>query len=109
MIKAISSSIFFVGLSLAIVGFATLTGCETSDGNPEDGKRWYEMHNCSSCHGPNGNDGRGPEIADTDLRFSSFVRKLRKGGASIMPGYSEEKIPRQDAADIYEYLKSIRE
>lgn len=100
---------FYLVLPLVFIWFTTLIGCGNPVGNPANGKRWYEMHNCSSCHGPNGNDGRGPEIAGIDMKFGSFEKKLRKGGASIMPEYSKEKIPRQDAADIYEYLKSIKE
>ena len=95
----------FVVSSLLIL--YCLVGCSGPEGNPADGKRWYEMHNCSSCHGFKGNDGRSPQIAGITLSFSSFVRKLRKGGASIMPEYPESKISENDAADIYSYLKSL--
>jgi mono/diheme cytochrome c family protein len=83
-----------------------LGACSGPAGDPENGKRWYMMHNCSSCHGPNGNDGRAANIAGIKMSFGGFVRKLRTTDAPIMPAFPESKISRQDAADIYSYLKS---
>jgi mono/diheme cytochrome c family protein len=82
-------------------------GCSGPAGDPANGKRWYMMHNCSSCHGPNGNDGRAVNIAGIQMSFGSFLRKLRTADTPIMPVFPESKISRQDAADIYSYLKSI--
>ena len=100
-------------LSGSSVGFALLIslalyGCGAPAGNPEDGKRWYTMHNCSSCHGLHGNDGRAVDIAGVDMRFGSFVRTLRRTSAPIMPHFSESKISKQDAADMYAYLKTVK-
>lgn len=88
--------------------FAVLAaGCSAPAGNVADGQRWYMMHNCSSCHGPHGNDGQAIEIARLDMSFYSFVKKLRTTDAPIMPPFPEEKLSKQDAADIYAYLHSI--
>jgi mono/diheme cytochrome c family protein len=88
----------------------TLSACGTTPptGNAEDGQKWYKMNNCNACHGENGNGGRGPNIAGIDMGFGSFVKKLRKKDAPIMPPYPESKISEQDAADIYTYLKSVK-
>lgn len=83
------------------------SGCSAPPGNPADGKRWYMMNNCFSCHGPNGNDGRAANIAGIEMGFGRFVRKLRRTDAPIMPAFPESKVSRQDAADIYAYLKSM--
>lgn len=83
------------------------SGCGAPPGNPADGKRWYMMNNCSSCHGPHGNDGRATNIAGIDMAFGNFVKKLRTTDAPIMPAFPESKVSRQDAADIYAYLKSM--
>lgn len=83
-----------------------LASCSSPEGIAKDGKRWYSMHNCSSCHGPNGNDGRAPNIAKIDMRFGKFLKKLRTKSASIMPYFPESKISKQDAADIYASLQS---
>lgn len=96
----------YIFLALALFVSLILYGCGAPAGNSEDGKRWYTMHNCSSCHGLHGNDGRAVDIAGVDMRFGSFVRTLRRTDAPIMPHYPESKISSQDAADIYAYLKS---
>ena len=83
-----------------------VVACSAPSGNIENGKRWYEMHNCSSCHGPTGSDGRAIGIADLDMSFSSFVSKLRNKESQIMPYFPESKVSEQDAADIYAFLKS---
>jgi mono/diheme cytochrome c family protein len=82
-------------------------GCGAPPGNPTDGKRWFMMNNCSSCHGPHGDDGRAVNIAGIKMGFGSFVRKLRKTDDTIMPPFPVSKISKQDAADIYAYLKSM--
>lgn len=73
-----------------------------------DGKRWYKMHNCSGCHGENGNDGRGPDIADIDMSFRDFSKRLRNTETAVMPAFSKDKINDQDASDILAFLKSIK-
>ena len=97
-----------LGPSLALLVLISTTSCTPPAGNPIDGQRWYSMHNCSSCHGPKGDDGRGPRIAGTHMRFGSFMNRLRTKDDSIMPEYPEEKISKQDAADIYAFLKSLK-
>lgn len=86
-----------------------LSGCGAPDGSPSDGKRWYNMHNCSACHGAYGNDGRAVDIAGIDMGFGRFVRTLRRTGTTVMPQYPESRISKQDAADIYAYLKTTKE
>jgi mono/diheme cytochrome c family protein len=99
------SRILIVGQLLLILLF--FSGCGAPPGNPADGKRWFMMNNCSSCHGIHGNDGRAVHIANIKMSFGSFVRKLRTTDAPIMPYFPESKVSKQDAADIYAYLKSI--
>jgi mono/diheme cytochrome c family protein len=93
--------------ALTLFGVLVLSGCSAPAGSPEDGEKWYGMHNCSACHGAHGNDGRAIDIANIDMRFGSFVRVLRRTDAPIMPYFPESKISKQDAADIYAYLKSV--
>jgi len=101
-IKGRSNLVTF-GLLLTVI---TLSACNsTTTGNAENGQKWYKMHNCNACHGEKGDGGRGPDITTIDMGFGSFVKKLRKKDAPIMPPYPEEKISEQDAADIFAYLK----
>jgi mono/diheme cytochrome c family protein len=99
------SSRFFLPVVLALL---FLVACSTPPGNPENGKKWFMMHNCSGCHGPHGNDGKAPHIAGLDMGFGGFLRKLRSTDSTIMPTFPESTVSKQDAADIYAYLKSIK-
>lgn len=102
-----AAPIKIAGIGIFFLAFLFIGGCGTPAGNPEAGKKWFAMNNCSSCHGPNGNDGRAANIAGLDMGFGSFVRKLRRTNAPIMPYFPESKITEQDAADIYAYLKTL--
>ncbi len=82
-------------------------GCSAPPGDAADGKKWYMMNNCQACHGGHGDDGQAVNIAGIDMGFGSFIRKLRRTDAPIMPPFPESKISEQDAADIYAYLQSI--
>lgn len=96
------STLFLVAAAAFVAG-----GCSTPKGNAADGKKWYRMHNCQGCHGEKGYDGGGPDIANIDMGYGSFVKRLRNSQTAVMPEYSEEKISDQDAADILAYLKSV--
>jgi len=74
-------------------------------GNPENGQRWYNMNNCTSCHGDKGKNGMAPEVAGLQLGFSSFLKNLREPDSVSKPTYSEEEISKQDAVDMYVWLK----
>jgi mono/diheme cytochrome c family protein len=86
----------------------TLAACSAPEGNIANGKRWYAMNNCSACHGPNGNDGKATPIANINMTFGNFVKKLRTTDAPIMPPFPESKVSQQDAADIYAFLKNLK-
>lgn len=88
-----------MGLTLLLMGCS-----EAPEGNPIEGKRWFAMYNCAGCHGENGNDGKAVVVKNLDMSFGSFVRKLRTDDAPIMPHFPEEKVSKQDAADIYAFL-----
>ncbi len=94
-------------LLLVVAAALVLSGCSTPEGNAAEGKRWYRMHNCHACHGEQGYDGGGPDIANIDMRYRSFVHRLRNAETAVMPEFSEEKISNEDAADILAYLQSI--
>ena len=91
---------------LLILGILIVSGCSTPTGNPDDGKRWYSMHNCFACHGPNGNDGKAPVVNNLEMSYWRFEKIIRDAGSPIMPKYPEEKISDQDVADLYAFLKA---
>ena len=90
---------------LAILALV-VSGCSAPAGNPEDGKRWYNMHNCYSCHGPNGDDGKAPELRGQGIGWRGFHAAVRNVGSPIMPKYPESKISKQDVADMYAWLNT---
>jgi len=91
--------------SLLLLTLLLVGACSTPAGNPNDGKRWYSMHNCFACHGENGDDGEAPDIRDLEMSYYRFEKKIRDAGSPIMPKYPEEKISSQDVADLYAFLK----
>jgi len=96
----------YVKLGLVLVFTALIVNaCNAPEGNMADGKRWYMMHNCSACHGRQGNDGKGPAIYPLDMGFRRFKSIVRNANSPIMPKFPEEKISDQDVADIYAWLK----
>lgn len=93
--------------TLTAVSAILIAACGGPEGNADEGARWYIMHNCSACHGSTANNGRATEIAQTDLGFGSFVRYLRNPDSPSMPPFPESKLPEDDAADIFAWLKNI--
>lgn len=98
-----------LGVLLLALTLTLLTACGAPDGNVEEGARWYKMYNCYACHGKNANDGRAAELAGISMSFGHFVRMLRKPKSPSMPPFPEEKVSKDDAADIYVWLKSLNE
>ena len=93
-------------MALLSISTLLLSSCSTPMGNPLDGKRWYSMNNCFACHGPNGNDGKAPDVSNLEMNFFRFKLKIRDAGSPIMPKYPESKISDQDVADMYAFLKA---
>ena len=96
----------FTPVFLLLLLTVFLSNCSTPMGNPVDGQRWYSMHHCFSCHGPSGDDGKGPVVKDLNMSYWRFERIIRDAGSPIMPKYPEEKISDQDVADLYAFLKA---
>jgi hypothetical protein len=101
--KRISGKIATMVLSIAVT--ISLVSCFAPKGDPENGRRWYSMNNCSSCHGEGGRNGMAPDIAGLKLGFSSFMKNIRNPDSVSKPRYSEANLPEQDAIDIYLWLK----
>ena len=98
-------TLFTILIAMALL----LTACSPPSGNAESGQRWFTMHNCYGCHGKNATGGRAMKIANLKRSFGSFERFIRNPDSSSMPRFSEEKISKQDAADIYAWLRSLPE
>jgi len=97
-----------LGIFLLVSVLTVVPACGGPNGDADAGARWYSMYNCSACHGLNGNDGRAAPVAGLSMSFRSFLKVLRKPASASMPPYPEEKVSREDAADIYTWLKSLK-
>lgn len=95
-------------LLLFVLACALVACTGTPQGNAADGKRWFSLYRCSGCHGEGGGGGKGPVLAGTGLSFRRFVGKLRAPNSEIMPTFTREQLPDQDAADIYLWLQTIK-
>lgn len=95
-----------LAVSLFTLTILFISACSSPMGNPQEGKRWYAMNHCYACHGPNGNDGKAPDVSNLEMNFYLFKMKIRDAGSPIMPKYPEDKISDQDVADMYAFLKA---
>lgn len=91
---------------LLIAAALLISSCSTPMGDPEEGRRWYSMNHCDSCHGGSGDDGKAPVVRNPGMGFWRFKRIIRNAGSPIMPKYPEEKISDREVADIYAFLKA---
>lgn len=101
-----TSFLSLMSAAFALLAMAIFSGCKPPEGSPEDGRRWYSMHNCNACHGELTEKGGSIEILPLTMSYASFLKRLREQDSPIMPTYSPEKISDKDAADIYLFLKN---
>ncbi len=76
-----------------------------SGGDPEAGKRWFALYRCNGCHGPDGVDGKAPELSVLTVYQYRIKKKVRSSDTSSMPSYDRNQVSDQDIADMYQYLK----
>lgn len=103
-VRTVSLLLLFSALTVV-----SLTACNTPQGNATEGKKWFAMHNCSACHGENANNGKAAAISAIEMSYGAFSRFLRNPDSPSMPRFPESKLPKEDAADIYAWLKSMPE
>jgi len=95
-----------MGQVAVMVLFLSLTSCGSSpEGNYSDGKRWFSMQHCASCHGEDGSGGKAPKVKQTALSYRELLSKVRKSKSAIMPSFSKKQLPDQYVADIFSYLQ----
>jgi mono/diheme cytochrome c family protein len=75
------------------------------EGNSSDGKRWFAMQHCDSCHGKDGLGGKAPRIRKTELSYRELLSKVRKPKSATMPSFPTERLSDKEVADIFSYLQ----
>jgi mono/diheme cytochrome c family protein len=71
------------------------------------GQQVYFDKQCVACHNASGTGGIGASLAGTTLSFDQFLSILRNA-VPPKPAFNEAELPRQDAYDVYSWLKSLK-
>ena len=79
---------------------------EPPPGNVQDGRRAFASHNCSTCHGAEGQGATGPRIVPPASSFSDFVRSVRQP-TGVMPPVTSQVTSDSELANMYAFLRSI--
>ena len=79
-------------------------------GSAASGQRFFIAKGCFQCHGTQaqGSSVSGPRLAPPAPPFEVFLSALRHP-ISDMPPYSSKVLSDTDAADIYAFLKTVKE
>jgi ubiquinol-cytochrome c reductase cytochrome c subunit len=104
MRKVIFAAIFLITSN----SFAQSTG-QAPSGSAERGYNAYMKYQCYTCHGTVGQGGgaAGPRITPNPFPWLAFEVQTRKPRLD-MPAYREAFLSKQELADIYAYLLSIK-
>jgi cytochrome c len=71
------------------------------------GQQVYFDKQCVACHNATGTGGIGASLAGTTLTFDQFLNVVRNA-VPPKPSFNEAELPRQDAFDVYSWLKSLK-
>ena len=77
----------------------------------ERGYKLYMEKMCYTCHGTvgqGGERGTGPQIAPSQWPLEAFAQQVRHPRQD-MPRYAAKFVSDQELADIYAYVKTIKE
>jgi len=102
--RLIAPAALFLALGTAIAFSAEPAGSAAS------GQRSFMAKGCFQCHGTEaqGSSVSGPRLAPPAPPFEAFLSALRHP-MNEMPPYSPKVLSDNEAADIYAFLKTIRE
>ena len=94
-------------LSAAMIAGQSKDSAATLTGNMERGKTLFTgAFRCASCHGTTAESG-SPRLVPMRRTQAEFIAYVQKPTANAMPSYGDQ--PAQALADVYTYIKSIKE
>jgi mono/diheme cytochrome c family protein len=107
--------VFFLTAAIAIG--CTAAAAQSPAGDASRGKDMFgKKYMCYTCHGWDGHGGSGAILSGLKLNQAGFTSYVRAGGsagrigaAGRMPAYSAKVLPDQELADIFAYVKTLRE
>jgi mono/diheme cytochrome c family protein len=73
--------------------------------NLESGHTAWQEAQCTSCHGPLGLGGIGPQLASTQLSYEDFLHVVRTA-IPPKPAYDVTQLPDQVVYDIYAWVRT---
>lgn len=74
--------------------------------NAQHGRELFNSLGCVACHGPRGEGGVGPTIAQTGLPLARVIRQYRAPYQN-MPRFGPNQVSEADVADIYAFLHTL--
>jgi len=98
----------------ALASIALSAGAQNAPaptGSAERGQQLFMQKMCYTCHGTvgqGGERGTGPRIAPTQWPYEAFAQQVRHPRQD-MPRYATKFVSDQELADIYAYVKTIKE
>ena len=98
----------FLTVAAAATGIVVLAATTAFAQDTQAGNQLYQEKGCWTCHGTEGQGGRGPNIAPGPLPYAAFAAYVRMP-ALEMPPYSEALVSDAELQNIHAYLESIPE
>ena len=98
----------FLAAAAAATGFVVLSASAALAQDAQQGNQTFQEKGCWTCHGTEGQGGRGPNIAPGPLPYAAFAAYVRMP-ALEMPPYSQPLLSDAELQDIHAYLESIPE
>lgn len=76
-----------------------------------EGRRWFNLYNCSGCHGGHAGGGMGPSLRDVDWLYgdtdAQIFDSIAEGRAHGMPAWGT-KLPEDHIWKLVAYIRSLR-
>ena len=98
----------FLTAAAAATGIVVLTASTALAQDAQGGNQMFQEKGCWTCHGTEGQGGRGPNIAPGPLPYAAFAAYVRMP-ALDMPPYSQALVSDAELQDIHAYLETIPE
>jgi mono/diheme cytochrome c family protein len=102
-----AGALVFVSLFIAVPLVQSQNDPASLTGNADRGRTLFtKTFNCASCHGSTAVSG-SPRLLPMRRTQEQFITYVQKPTANAMPTYGDQ--PAQALADVYAYLKSLKE
>ena len=98
----------FVKAAAAATSILVLAASNAFAQDAQAGNQLFQEKGCWTCHGTEGQGGRGPNIAPGPLPYAAFAAYVRMP-ALEMPPYSQVLLSDAELQNIHAYLESIPE